>query len=168
MTKHFFELLEIGKKKELEAQKLMFQLHKLTVIETRNDDKFDFRTSDNVTYEVKFDERSITTNNFFIEFKTIYEDNSGRPIKINSSGISKTEADNYILVNSPNDSTILFYIVSVKILKENIANNNYKKIYCNKINKHILSWGYLIPINEIMKISDIYIKTSDIYTQIKN
>ncbi len=170
----FFELLEIGKQKEREAYELLFKLFELYVIETRNDDKFDFRTNDNITYEVKFDRLTLKTGNFFIEYQTVKEyiiKNEFGQVEgideIKRSGISTTQADKYILVNAPNNSTTLFYIVDVGDLKELIKANNYNKRYCENTKTNILSWGYLIPSADIVRISKLFIKSNDIYTEIK-
>ena len=87
--------------------------------------------------------------------------------EIKRSGISTTQADKYILVNAPNNSTTLFYIVDVGDLKELIKANNYNKRYCENTKTNILSWGYLIPSADIVRISKLFIKSNDIYTEIK-
>ena len=70
-------------------------------------------------------------------------------------------------MNAPNNSTTLFYIADVGDLKKLIKANNYNKRYCENTKTNILSWGYLIPSADIVRISKLFIKSNDIYTEIK-
>ena len=64
------------------ADKICVKNH-VTILNTCNNYKYDFKTCDSITFEVKTDKASLITNNYFIEFL-------GRDEK--PSGISITES----------------------------------------------------------------------------
>ena len=84
------------------ADKICVKNH-VTVLETCNDYKYDFKTDDHISFEVKTDKMSNFTGNYYIEFL-------GRCEK--PSGISITEADYYIITN-----TIDYYMIKTSKLK---------------------------------------------------
>ena len=87
---------------ELASEKICL-LNSVSVLNTCNTYKYDFETSDGIKYEVKADEMSLRTNNFFIEFIGY-----GKP-----SGITTTEAKFYILTD-----TKIYYLIDVEALKK--------------------------------------------------
>lgn len=87
---------------ELASEKICL-LNSVSVLNTCNTYKYDFETSDGIKYEVKADEMSLRTNNFFIEFIGY-----GKP-----SGITTTEAKFYILTD-----TKIYYLIDVDELKK--------------------------------------------------
>ena len=87
---------------ELASEKICL-LNSVSVLNTCNNYKYDFETSDGIKYEVKADEMSLRTNNFFIEFIGY-----GKP-----SGITTTEAKFYILTD-----TKIYYLIDVDELKK--------------------------------------------------
>ncbi len=86
----------------------------------------------NTKYEVKFDKRSLTTCNFFIE---CFFNNK-------KSGIYTSEAKYYIITNGNQH-----YKIKVKYLKNEMIKYRYIEFkIANKMS------GYLIPIKEFVKI----------------
>ena len=94
---------------ELASEKICL-LNSVSVLNTCNTYKYDFETSDGIKYEVKADEMSLRTNNFFIEFIGY-----GKP-----SGITTTEAKFYILTD-----TKIYYLIDVDELKKICIDNEY-------------------------------------------
>ena len=94
---------------EVIASEKICLLNGVTVLNTCNNYCYDFQTSDGIKYEVKTDEASLRTNNFFIEFLGY-----GKP-----SGITTTKANFYIL-----SDTKIYYLIEVEELKK-ICINTY-------------------------------------------
>ena len=69
MYSQFKKDLSIGQKYEVLAQDRIIEFYEnnLKVIETCDNYKYDFRLSNNYTYEVKFERSSLKTNNIFLE-----------------------------------------------------------------------------------------------------
>ena len=83
-------------------------------------------------YEVKYDKRSLTTNNFFIECM----------FNNKNSGIHTTEAKYYIITNGNQ-----YYKIKVKYLKIDMLKFPYIEFkIANKMG------GYLLPVKEFLKI----------------
>jgi hypothetical protein len=99
-------------------------LNNVNILNTCNNNKYDFQTDDNLKYEVKTDEMSIKTNNFFIEFGG-YD----KP-----SGIAITEAEFYII----NDTSI-YYLIDVCLLKQLVKKARIFKTKDGKTSGHLLS-----------------------------
>ena len=156
MNINFNELLKIGQEKEQEARTLIKCIYNLDTIEICNDEKFDFMTSDNSTYEVKFDRKAEITGNFFIEYETFY---CNIP-KLKPSGISTTQAKNYILVYNKMGA-LFFVLLETSKLKELIRNKNYKVGECFNMKNNSSSKGYIIPVSDVEKVSTVYIKTDE-------
>ena len=121
----FNKSLMIGQIGEQKAKYKIMELNNVYILNTNNDYKYDFQTSDELKYEVKLDMMSERTGNFYCEFLG----NFGQ-----LSGISKTEADYYIIISS---ETI--YKISVIELKQ-MTNNKRIVRGCEG------SSGFLIPI----------------------
>ena len=133
----FQEQLSFGQAWEITAQELIKQLKDVEVIEVQTSDNYstmhyDFRTSDDMTYEVKADRVCATTGNFFIEYESF-----GKP-----SGISITKAKKHILT----DETT-YFVIRTKKLKELIMNNNYRM----SIVKYSNNKGTLVPRTDILE-----------------
>lgn len=154
------ELLKLGQEKEEEAQKLIKNIDKVEIIEINNDFRYDFKTSNNKTYEVKYDRKAPKTGNIFIEFKTTKENNE--EFVSFGSGIRTTTANYYIILIILNELYI-FFLIDTDELKLLIKNNNFDKLYCQNIEKGTHSYGYIIPISIIQRISKIYMKNNDSY-----
>jgi len=99
--------------------------------------KYDFMTSDLITYEVQADVRSLDTNNFFIEFK------KG---KFNTS-ILTTESMFHIITN-----TKKYYLIETSKLLNLVFQNRIKyKKGTTKDN----TLGFLVPIADIIELSEV-------------
>jgi hypothetical protein len=98
---------------------------------------FDIKLSNNLTYELKCDIMASKTNNFFIEHFGYGK----------LSGISTTQANYYVL----SFDLLNYYQISVISLKQLLSKNNYK-IICTKDK---LTFGSLVPINDIISISEL-------------
>ena len=116
----------IGRIGEQKAKIKIMELNNVYIISECNDFRYDFETSDMITYEVNLDLMSSRTGNLFIEFLG----NFGQ-----LSGIGKTEADYQIVISSET-----MYKISVIELKQMTHN---KRIVSGREG----SKGYLIPIS---------------------
>lgn len=139
----FEELKAIGDMCEFECQKRIMLKNGVSIIEIQTADNYktvhyDFKTSDGFTYEVKADNMSQATGNFFIELMGY-----NKP-----SGLSITTADMHILV-SGNE----YYLMNTTELKRLINKNTFKVVSTH--NKS--TYGHLIPKHYIKMISEILI-----------
>lgn len=121
-------------KYEIEAGKIIETTFNKQIIETCNSYKYDFKTNDNVTYEVKAEPTCLRTNNFYIEFFAY-----GKP-----SGLNISESNYYIITD-----TINFYLIETIKLKELISTNTFTI----KQTKDKKTYGYLINKEFIIKNS---------------
>lgn len=94
---------------------------------------FDFRTSDDIPYEVKADRKSAQTGNFFIEY-----DGYGKP-----SGIKITTANRHILLHKDQ-----FYMAETGKLKELIRTDKYRNV-STKDEDNNLTFGRLVPVKDV-------------------
>ena len=74
VSQEYIEGLALGRKYETICQDKIKNKNNVSVVMEQNNEnyknvKYDFMTSDLITYEVQADVRSLDTNNFFIEFK---------------------------------------------------------------------------------------------------
>ena len=83
----FLQILKENEKYEIIAQNKICLMNSVKIINVCNNSDYDFKTSDNLTFEVKCDHASNKTNNFYIEFAGY-----NKP-----SGISISKANYYIL-----------------------------------------------------------------------
>ena len=132
----FYKNLEKYKVYEVEASKRIQLKNNVDINNYCNNNKYDFKTSDNKTYEVKTEPMSLTTNNIFLEFFAY-----GKP-----SGISTTESNFYIFCDTKN-----YFMIDTLKVKELIKNNTFKII----TTKDKLTFGYLIKKEIIVKHSVI-------------
>jgi len=91
-----------------------------------------------IKYEIKTDEKSLKTNNIFIEYKSFNK----------LSGIYTTESDYYII-----NDTINFYLIETKDILKLIDDNEY--IFIKFVNNTSKAEGYIF---EKYKIIDRSIK----------
>ena len=98
------------------------------------DNKYDFVLNNKqLKFEVKYDDMSNKTNNYFIEYESFYK----------LSGISVSISDYYILTNSNN-----YYMIETKKLKQLIKDKKYK--FIRKSGDNVSnSTGYIFDINII-------------------
>jgi len=134
--KFFQQQLKKYQPYEIEASARIIKLNNVNVINFNNDNKYDFITTDNLKYEVKTDEASRRTNNYFIEFSGY-----GKP-----SGITTTESNYYIF-----SDTIEYYLISTDKLKELIKTNTFKicKVKLNETYGYIIN-KYIIISNSLL------------------
>ena len=121
-------------KYEMEACERIKRKFNVELISFNKTNKFDFVTSDNISYEVKADLKSVKTNNFFIEFKGYYK----------PSGIKTSQASFYIITNGTN-----YYLIEINALKE-LCNSKHAKI---RNTKDKLTYGFIINKNIIISRS---------------
>lgn len=135
---NFVEDLENARKFEDEAQRRIKQIRKCTITEIQDNMNYhstlyDFKTSDNESFEVKADHMCSKTGNCFIEFEQ-----KGRP-----SGIGITKATHHIIVVDCN-----YHLISTKQLKKMCKNSVIKKSYTG-------CKGYLIQYIDLKKKSTL-------------
>jgi hypothetical protein len=137
----FKQLKALGDMYEHESRLKIAKKYNVEVIEIQDETNFkkvhyDFKTSDNISYEVKADLMSQTTNNFFIEYEGY-----NKP-----SGLTITKAEKHILISGDE-----YYLIDTQQIKQLIKTNKYKKVMTqNKSTK-----GYLIPKEAIIRYSII-------------
>ena len=93
---------------------------------------YDFETTQKIKYELKTDEKSLTTGNYYIEYQGY-----NKP-----SGITTTKADYYILSNTKE-----YYLIDVDILKALTKNKPTRPT------KDGSTLGYIVNKNLIIKHS---------------
>ena len=125
----FLKQLKKYQKYEVLAADKICILNDVNIINYNEDNKYDFLTSDNLKYEVKADEYSSKSGNFFIEF---YGYNK-------PSGITTTEANYYIITD-----TINYYMIDVDKLKILCTGDNIKKTKDSSTFGHIISIEIII------------------------
>ena len=118
---------------EVESSKRISKLYNVEIISFNNDDKYDFITSDDIKYEVKYDNYSNKSGNFFIEYAGY-----GKP-----SGISTSESNFYIITDGIN-----YYLIDTQILLKLC-----KTFGTTKTTKDGLTYGYCIVKNIIVSNS---------------
>ena len=119
---------------EVESSKRISKLYNVEIISFNNDNKYDFITSDDIKYEVKYDNYSNKSGNFFIEFFAY-----NKP-----SGISTSESNFYIITDGIN-----YYLIDTQILLKLCVTFGTT----TKTTKDKLTYGYIIPINIIISNS---------------
>lgn len=120
---------------EVEASKRISKLFNVEIIKFNDNNKYDFKDSNKIKYEVKADLFSLKTNNFYVEYAGY-----GKP-----SGIKTTEAKYYIITDGNN-----YYMIETILLLK--LCHTFGKI---KITKDKLTHGYCIIKNIIISNSQI-------------
>ena len=145
----FKPLLELGKHfEELAIERLINFYNFNEPIIKRNDDKrYDVKIVNNGkrhTYEIKTDIRALETNNIYIEYM------SNNVL----SGISSTEARNYVIIIPYDTEKPLILLIKVKVLNELIVKEQYfKNLRGNEKNNY--TYGYLFKLETILKHSKL-------------
>jgi hypothetical protein len=141
----FKPLLNLGQEFEKVAVKRLIKYYNYNEdikVYTNDNNKYDVMLN-NISYEIKTDIRAATTNNIFVEFIQ-----NGK-----LSGISTTEADNYIIV-IPYERIPLFILIDVLELQFLITTIQYKNIIQpNKYNN--FTSGYIFDIQTIIQNSKL-------------
>ena len=137
MYTKFQKELAVGQKYEVIAQDRIIQYYEnnLKVIETCNDFRYDFKLSNDLTYEVKYERSSLHTGNIFMEYIAFQK----------PSGIDRTQADYYILVLPINDTDNQFILIEVGIIKQLIKDKEYTRKHSDKYKS-----GYIFSKNIII------------------
>ena len=167
----FENLKVIGDKGEAQAQNFITSVFNTAILSSCNNSDYDFLTSDNVKYEVKFDAVASRTKNLFVEFRTLYYNKDKNYVlrdiqSIKNSGLSISKSDKYIFVLYINHKYI-FIMMDTIILRQIIKNCNYK--ITQHYNKYYNSEseGFIIPIKDVIKNGQTYILDNDIYSNIE-
>jgi hypothetical protein len=119
---------------------MKFYNNKYHVIETREDNKYDFRLSNGYTYEVKYDAYSLKTNNIFIEISQFGK----------KSGLHITKAKYHIFVIPQVNNIDMFILIRTSELKAILEIYDNITLYSDKFKV-----GYLLPKTILLKYSII-------------
>jgi hypothetical protein len=132
-TNYFYETyVKPYQKYEEEAAKRIKTKFNVEIVKFNNNNEYDFVDNNDIKYEVKYDGRSNTSNNVFIEFLGY-----GKP-----SGINVTQAKYYIITDGN-----LYLLILTKKLKKLITNCPIK------FTKDGSTAGYIINKNIIISNS---------------
>ena len=148
--KDFQKSLKIGQIYETKAQKqlIIYYKNKYNIAHTCDNNKYDFKMSNNKTYEVKADLTAHKTGFIFIEDTAFNK----------QSGITITKADYYIIIIIVSSGSIftgitfneLYLKISVKRLKKLITKKKYFRYYEDSFKS-----GYLFEIATIKSKSKL-------------
>jgi len=129
----FYENLKRFQPYEVLASELIKKYKNVEIVKFNNDNKYDFKDSDGIKYEVKCEPSSIKTGNYFIEFFAY-----GKP-----SGISVSKAHFYIFSDMTN-----YYMIQIDELKVLVKEHGiFKKT------RDGLTSGFLVRSNIINSVS---------------
>ena len=142
---------KVGRKYEELAQDIIKQANNVSIVLEQTGGNFrhvlyDFKTSDDITYEVKADLQSYMYKNFFIAYEQRFADCQ----HFVPAGICKTKADYYLLLYGD-----CFYMIKTATLIEHILNNKYS-IGGYRNNRGNTIRGYKVPVTDLHKDSIIY------------
>ena len=142
VNQEYIDKLAFGRNHEIICQEKIKNKNNVSMVMEQNNEnyknvKYDFMTSDFITYEVKADVMSLATNNFFIEFK------KGN----HNTGILTTESIFHIITN-----TKKYYLIETRILLNLVFQNriHYKK---GKTKDNTI--GFLVPTCDIIELSEV-------------
>ena len=141
VSQEYIDKLAFGRKYGTIRQDFKNKNNVSIVMEQNNENyknvKYDFMTSDLITYEVQADVRSLDTNNFFIEL---------RKGKFNT-GILTTESMFHIITN-----TKKYYLIEASKLLNLVFQN---RIQYKKGTTTDNTIGFLVPIADIIELSEV-------------
>ena len=142
VNQEYIDKLAFGQTHEIICQEKIKNKNNVSIVMEQNNEnyknvKYDFMTSDFITYEVKADVMSLATNNFFIEFK------KGN----HNTGILTSESIFHIITN-----TKKYYLIETRILLNLVFQNriHYKK---GKTKDNTI--GFLVPTCDIIELSEV-------------
>ena len=141
------EYKNIGLPAEIKAREIIKKVMNVEIKEVCNNADYDFKDSNNITYEVKADRLSIKTDNFFME----YGQKTPVDIKLKPSGISKSKADYHMLMYGES-----FYKIKTEDIRYLIVLNDYRKTHYIHTDKTEERQGVLLPVNDIEPYAIIY------------
>jgi hypothetical protein len=142
----------IGQPMEIIAQNVIKKADNVTIIETCNNSDYDFKDSNNITYEVKADQKSLLTGNFFIAcmHKGLYD------TEFQPSGISKSKSDYHLITYGESLYKIKTHTLRHMIMLdyERRERRYLIKSYSNSRNETIK--GILVKVEDIKAYARIY------------
>lgn len=127
---NFNKNLKMYQPYEIKAAELIQKIKNVKISKYCINNKYDFKTNDNIKYEVKAEPMSLKTNNYFIEYMGYGK----------ASGITTTKANFYIFTDTHDN----FYLISVEHLKIIIEKHGIKKTTADR-----LTFGYIVKCNYI-------------------
>ena len=125
----FLKNLEANKIYETIALERICDLNNVSLLNTCDTSAYDFKTSDNITYEVKCDHMVLNTGNFYIEFCGY-----GKP-----SGISISQAQYHILTDKK-----YYFLISTDKLRALTENCIRKKTSDGLTSGYLLKRGFIV------------------------
>jgi hypothetical protein len=133
---NFHQDLKLGQEIEKIAQQRIIKYfdNDISITEINDDNKYDFKISNNESFEVKYDRMSAITGNIFIEYYC----------RGKKSGISITQSDYHIIAFTDKD----MYLIPTERLKEMIINEDYIRKYSDYIKA-----GYIFKKSKIIENS---------------
>ena len=137
---------------ELIAQRIITHANNVQVIEDddtpgrTNHAEYDFRTSDQITYEVKRDSRSIETGNFYIKFSQRFKEQANWI----EAGLYVTKAD-YYMITFGND----FYKIQTDIIIELLLAETYQ-IRRSTTTRGDFTRGFILPVAKVKPFAEVY------------
>ena len=141
-----YEYKEIGLPMEVMAQNIIKRAYGVQITETCNNADFDFKDSNNITYEIKADRRSISTHNFFITYAQQTLANS----ELQPAGISKSKADYHMLMYGES-----FYKIKTADIRLLIFKNAYHTLITKNARKEEIH-GLLLKVSCLKQYAIIY------------
>ena len=142
VSQEYIDKLSFGRKYEIICQDKIKKKNNVSIVMEQTDENYknvyyDFMTSDLTTYEVKADEMSLNTNNFFIEFK-----------KGNTrTGILTSDATFHIITN-----TKKYYLIETAALRKLVFQNRIKYKQAKTKDNTV---GFLVPTCDIIELSEV-------------
>jgi hypothetical protein len=133
---NFHQDLKLGQSIEKIAQQRIIKYfdNDISITDINDDNKYDFKISNNERFEVKYDRMSEITGNIFIEYYC----------RGKKSGISITQSDYHIIAFTDKD----MYLIPTERLKEMIINEDYIRKYSDYIKA-----GYIFKKSKIIENS---------------
>jgi hypothetical protein len=136
-----------GFKAEVVAQQIIKQAMHVDITETCDNSDYDFKDSNNITYEVKADGKSHLTRKFFIE----YGQQTLANAEFQSSGISKSKADYYMITYGES-----FYKIKTDVIRYLMLLNLHYNRVTYTTNRGEQTRGILVVEGDLKPHATIY------------
>ena len=117
------------------------------IIETCNTSDYDFKDSNNITYEVKADRKSHLTKRFFIE----YGQQTLANTEFQPSGISESKADYFMITYGES-----FYNIKTDVIRYLILSKKHYDRLTYNTNRKEQTMGILIVESDLKPRATIY------------